>query len=172
MSSGVLPAVYPATTVSRVTRVPVIRRTPCESASKGIHSAAAAWLMASVYPKKEDGVGRSLRNARLPSRPGPRDPGGPPIMTTRPLRPPRRRRSAVSLLAAALLLPGALHTQGAAQGPDAGDELAAFLRVVAVAGREEPARDFVRQRLAGLPVQPDAVGDLVLTGGSGPPRRL
>jgi putative aminopeptidase FrvX len=51
-------------------------------------------------------------------------------------------------------------------------ELEGFLLVPAVAGREEPARDFVRQRLQGLPVEQDPAGNLVLTVGSGAPRRL
>lgn len=52
------------------------------------------------------------------------------------------------------------------------DEMEAWLRVVAVAGREEPAAAFVAQRLAGLPVSRDALGNVVLTLGSGTPRRL
>ncbi|HEX7185347.1 MAG TPA: M20/M25/M40 family metallo-hydrolase [Thermoanaerobaculia bacterium] len=52
------------------------------------------------------------------------------------------------------------------------DEVEAFLHVVSVAGREEPARDFVRSRLQGLPVEQDATGNVVLTFGSGSPRRL
>jgi putative aminopeptidase FrvX len=59
-----------------------------------------------------------------------------------------------------------------AQAPDAGAELEVFLRIAAVAGREEPAREFVRQRLQGLPVEQDGAGNLVLTLGSGSPRRL
>lgn len=52
------------------------------------------------------------------------------------------------------------------------DEIEAFLRVPAVAGREEPARDFVRQRLSGLPVEADKAGNLILTVGSGSPKKL
>ncbi|MFY9826443.1 MAG: M20/M25/M40 family metallo-hydrolase, partial [Thermoanaerobaculia bacterium] len=48
----------------------------------------------------------------------------------------------------------------------------AFLKVIAVAGREAPAADFIAGRLAGLPMQRDALGDVVLTVGSGEPRRL
>lgn len=51
------------------------------------------------------------------------------------------------------------------------DEIEALLRVPAVAGREEAARDFVRQRLE-FPVVIDRTGSLVLTIGSGSPRRL
>jgi putative aminopeptidase FrvX len=59
-----------------------------------------------------------------------------------------------------------------AQGPERGDELLAFLRVPAVTGHEEAAAAFVRSRLAGLPVESDALGNLALTLGSGAPRRL
>ncbi|HEX4964590.1 MAG TPA: M20/M25/M40 family metallo-hydrolase [Thermoanaerobaculia bacterium] len=52
------------------------------------------------------------------------------------------------------------------------EETEAFLSVIAVAGREAPAADFVQGRLAGLPAQRDTLGDLVLTVGSGEPRRL
>ncbi len=53
-----------------------------------------------------------------------------------------------------------------------GDETEAFLNVIAVAGREAPAADFIAGRLAGLPIQRDSLGDVVLTVGSGEPRRL
>ncbi|HEX3531014.1 MAG TPA: M20/M25/M40 family metallo-hydrolase [Thermoanaerobaculia bacterium] len=59
-----------------------------------------------------------------------------------------------------------------AQAPDLTAEVEAFLQVQAVAGREEEARDFVRQRLPGQHVEQDAAGNLVLTLGSGTPRRL
>ncbi|HSS48133.1 MAG TPA: M20/M25/M40 family metallo-hydrolase [Thermoanaerobaculia bacterium] len=52
------------------------------------------------------------------------------------------------------------------------EETEAFLNVNAVAGREAPAADFIQGRLAGLPVQRDALGNVVLTVGSGEPRRL
>ena len=52
------------------------------------------------------------------------------------------------------------------------DEVEAFLQVPAVVGREEPAADFLRGRLAGLPVERDALGNLTVTAGSGSPRRL
>lgn len=55
---------------------------------------------------------------------------------------------------------------------DLADEIEAFLRVPAVAGREEPARDFIVQRLQGLPAETDRAGNVVLTTGSGSPRRL
>lgn len=53
-----------------------------------------------------------------------------------------------------------------------GEETEGFLNVIAVAGREVPAADFVAGRLAGLPVQRDALGDVLLSVGSGEPRRL
>ena len=52
------------------------------------------------------------------------------------------------------------------------DEINAFLNIVAVSGRERPAADFIAGRLAGLPATRDALGDVVLTVGSGEPRRL
>ncbi|HXO22020.1 MAG TPA: hypothetical protein VOA87_19055, partial [Thermoanaerobaculia bacterium] len=60
----------------------------------------------------------------------------------------------------------------AAAVPAETDELEAFLRVTAVVGREEPAAAFVASRLAGLPSVRDALGNVVLTFGSGEPRRL
>ncbi len=59
-----------------------------------------------------------------------------------------------------------------ARAVDLAAELEAFLRVPAVAGREEPGRDFLRQRLAGLPLETDKAGNLVAVVGSGAPRRL
>ena len=52
------------------------------------------------------------------------------------------------------------------------DEVQAFLQVVAVSGREEPAAQFILGRIAGLPASRDALGNVVLTAGSGEPRRL
>ncbi len=52
------------------------------------------------------------------------------------------------------------------------DEVEAFLQVPSVVGREEPAAEFLRGRLAGLPVTSDALGNLTVTVGSGSPRRL
>jgi len=37
-----------------------------------------------------------------------------------------------------------------------GEETEAFLNVIAVAGREAPAADFIAERLAGLPTERDA----------------
>jgi putative aminopeptidase FrvX len=56
---------------------------------------------------------------------------------------------------------------------DPGRDLEAFLRLAAVAGREQPAADFIRERLGrALPVRSDALGNLTVTLGSGGPRRL
>jgi putative aminopeptidase len=52
------------------------------------------------------------------------------------------------------------------------DEVEASLHVIAVAGREQPGADFIAGRLAGLPVSRDALGNVVLTVGTGEPRRL
>jgi putative aminopeptidase FrvX len=76
----------------------------------------------------------------------------------------RRLRRIASLLLLLAPLPLAAATLD--------DEMEAYLRVVAVAGREGPAATFVSQRLAGLPVSRDALGSVVLTLGSGAPRRL
>jgi putative aminopeptidase FrvX len=61
---------------------------------------------------------------------------------------------------------------GKPSGP--GGRLQAFLRVAAVGGRgEQAAAAFLRERLSGeLPVRTDAAGNLTVTFGSGPPRRL
>ena len=53
-----------------------------------------------------------------------------------------------------------------------GEEIAAFLQVTAVTGREEPAAAMVLGRLAGLAITRDALGDVLLELGSGEPRRL
>jgi putative aminopeptidase len=50
------------------------------------------------------------------------------------------------------------------------DEVHAFLQIPAVAGREDAAADFIAGRLQGT--QRDALGNVVLTVGSGEPRRL
>src|SRR5690349_6957482 len=52
------------------------------------------------------------------------------------------------------------------------DEIGAFLSVPAVSGREQPAADLIAGRLAGMPASRDALGNVVLTVGSGEPRRL
>jgi putative aminopeptidase len=53
-----------------------------------------------------------------------------------------------------------------------GEEVEALLQVVAVSGREALAAEFILGRLAGLPASRDALGNVVLTVGSGEPRRL
>lgn len=53
-----------------------------------------------------------------------------------------------------------------------GEEVEASLQVIAVSGREEPAAELILGRLAGLPASRDALGNVVLTVGSGEPRRL
>ena len=53
-----------------------------------------------------------------------------------------------------------------------GEEAGALLEIVAVSGREQPAADFIAGRLGGLPSTRDALGGVVLTVGSGEPRRL
>jgi len=78
-------------------------------------------------------------------------------------------RRLLVVLAAALLLSAA---SKAVPTPERGDELLAFLRVPAVTGHEGAAADFVRSRLAGLPVERDALGNVAVTIGSGAPRRL
>jgi len=56
--------------------------------------------------------------------------------------------------------------------PDPLAEVEALLQIPAVAGREEGARDFVRRRLGKLPAAQDKAGNVMLTIGSGEPRRL
>jgi len=77
-----------------------------------------------------------------------------------------RTFSAVSVAAVLFLYPGLL------PAATLGEETEAFLNVIAIAGREAPAADFIAGRLAGLPVERDALGDIVLTVGTGEPRRL
>lgn len=52
------------------------------------------------------------------------------------------------------------------------EEIEAFTRIPSVVGREFPAAEFIRHRLTDLPVHQDALGNLILTFGSGEPRRL
>lgn len=72
-----------------------------------------------------------------------------------------------STLPAGLLLLSPLF---ALQAATLEDEVQAFLQVPAVAGREDGAADFIAGRLRGT--QRDALGNVVLTVGSGEPRRL
>lgn len=66
----------------------------------------------------------------------------------------------------------AVASAGVARAATLGEEIQAFLRLAAVTGREGPAAELVLDRLAGLPARRDAVGDVVVTLGSGEPRRL
>lgn len=52
------------------------------------------------------------------------------------------------------------------------EEVESLLNVVSVVGREEPATEWVRQRLAGLSPTRDALGNVTVTVGSGSPRKL
>lgn len=51
-------------------------------------------------------------------------------------------------------------------------EVESLLNVVSVAGREEPAAEWIEGRLAGLSPARDALGNVTVTVGSGSPRRL
>jgi putative aminopeptidase len=72
----------------------------------------------------------------------------------------------------AIVLPLLLIPSPTLRAATLGDEVQAFLSVPAVSGRERPAADFIAGRLAGLPASRDALGNVVLTVGSGEPRRL
>ncbi len=81
--------------------------------------------------------------------------------------------------AGAAAAPGSRHLAGptratdATDATDAGRDLEAYLRIAAVAGREQAAAAFLRERLGrGLPARSDALGNLIVTFGSGRPRRL
>ena len=81
--------------------------------------------------------------------------------------------------AGAAAAPGSQDLVAPAYAPDAGDagdaggDLEAYLRIAAVAGREQAAAAFLRERLGrGLPARSDALGNLLVTLGSGRPRRL
>src|SRR5690348_5131683 len=71
-----------------------------------------------------------------------------------------------ALLAGLLLLSILSHVQATTLD----DEVQAFLQIPAVSGREDAAADFIAGRLQGA--QRDALGNVVLTVGSGEPRRL
>lgn len=51
-------------------------------------------------------------------------------------------------------------------------EVEGLLQVVSVTGREQPAVQYIQERLDGLPAVEDAFGSLTVTFGSGEPRRL
>lgn len=52
------------------------------------------------------------------------------------------------------------------------EEVESLLNVVSVVGREEPAAEWIQQRLAGLSPTRDALGNVTVTVGSGSPRKL
>ena len=52
------------------------------------------------------------------------------------------------------------------------DEVEALARIPSVAGRENAAADFIRSRMSDLSLKQDALGNVVVTLGSGKPRRL
>ena len=52
------------------------------------------------------------------------------------------------------------------------EEIEAFAHIPSVTGRETLASDFIRSRLSGLALKQDALGNVILTLGSGNPRRL
>lgn len=74
----------------------------------------------------------------------------------------------ISYLLAIALLAAASPTRAV----DLTDEIEAFLRIPAVAGREEPAREFIRERMPKIPVVYNRAGVMTLTVGSGDPQRL
>jgi putative aminopeptidase FrvX len=59
-----------------------------------------------------------------------------------------------------------------ARTPTLAQEIEGLLRVASITGHEAPAVQYLRQRLHGLPVAEDALGNLTVTLGSGGPRRL
>src|ERR1700710_1279616 len=77
---------------------------------------------------------------------------------------------------AAILFLVSLAVAPGARAATLAEEVDAFLNVIAVSGREQPAADFIASRLAGLPaglsVQRDTLGDIMLRVGAGEPRRL
>ena len=79
------------------------------------------------------------------------------------------RQLSLLLLLALMVVPAAADT---AVSPTLEDEVLALARVPSVVGREGAAAKLVRSRLGGLDVEQDALGNLVLTLGSGEPRRL
>ena len=78
----------------------------------------------------------------------------------------------LSLLPLLVFLLAAAPPAPSIPGAGRSQELLAFLRTTAVAGREDEVAAFVRSRLAGLPVESDALGNVVVTLGSGEPKRL
>jgi putative aminopeptidase len=86
--------------------------------------------------------------------------------------PPPRAAGAAAAPAGQGLV-GPTGATGATDARDAGRDLEAYLRIAAVAGREQAAAAFIRERLGRrLPARSDAAGNLTVTFGSGRPRRL
>ena len=75
-------------------------------------------------------------------------------------------RALLALSLFVLLFPPPLSTATLAE------EVEAALQVVSVSGREEPAAELILGRLRGLSASRDALGNVVLTAGTGEPRRL
>jgi putative aminopeptidase FrvX len=74
------------------------------------------------------------------------------------------------VILAALL--GLLASTTAAESPTLSQEVEGLLHVVSLTGSEAPAVRYIRQRLDGLPVMEDSLGNLTVRLGSGRPRRL
>ena len=79
------------------------------------------------------------------------------------------RLRCVVILAALL---GLLASTTAAESPTLSQEVEGLLHVVSLTGFEAPAVRYIRQRLDGLPVVEDTLGNLTVRLGSGRPRRL
>ena len=75
----------------------------------------------------------------------------------------------VAILAALL---GLLASTTVAEPPTLSQEVEGLLHVVSLTGYEAPAVRYIRQRLDGLPVVEDTLGNLTVRLGSGRPRRL
>ena len=67
---------------------------------------------------------------------------------------------------------GLLASTTAAESPTLSQEVEGLLHVVSLTGYEAPAVRYIRQRLDGLPVVEDTLGNLTVRLGSGRPRRL
>ena len=74
------------------------------------------------------------------------------------------------VVSAWLLASGAL--PAAAEGPSLLEEIEAFARIPTVVGREAAGAVFIAGRLGSLETQTDSLGSVILTVGTGEPRRL
>src|SRR5262245_52390662 len=79
------------------------------------------------------------------------------------------RLCCATILAALLGLPA---STTAAESPTLSQEVEGLLHVVSLTGYEASAVRYIRQRLDGLPVVEDTLGNLTVALGSGRPRRL